>query len=472
MQRFEKHDRPDILVRQPHFRRDWKVSAIRAVRNSEDNRLKKQSFFYGWWVVLSCVFISVWAGGVVYGMSAFFNPIVEEFRWTYLILSLAGSLLAVELGILAPIAGFLTDRFGPRNVIFCSTLLSGTGLLFLSRIHSLLAFYIAFGILSIGLSGFGQVVTTTAVANWFDKKVGRATGFSIAGYGAGGILMPLIVWLIAHCGWRMSLAILGIATCVILLPASLLLRHKPEQYGYLPDGEISDPLETTQNETEGIDSEKIAFSAIHVLRTKTFWLLGFALTIQLMVYNAMIVHIMPYFASTGLPRSRAAVVAMFIPLSSIVGRLSFGWLGDLFDKRYLLVMCFLLESVGLAFLSYAEALWHLVTFILFFGPALGGTGALRSIILREHYGRRTLGSIQGLIAALMTIGAIVGPAYAGWVFDVRGGYQIVWLTFTVAILAGIPSILAIRKTTGRQWEIKNGPGEKVLNGHDFEGANP
>src|SRR4030042_4793662 len=30
MQRFQKPDRPDILVRQPHFRRDWKVSAIRA----------------------------------------------------------------------------------------------------------------------------------------------------------------------------------------------------------------------------------------------------------------------------------------------------------------------------------------------------------------------------------------------------------------------------------------------------------
>jgi cyanate permease len=72
----------------------------------------------------------------------------------------------------------------------------------------------------------------------------------------------------------------------------------------------------------------------------------------------------------------------------------------------------------------------------------------------------------------MTLGAIVGPVYAGWVFDVRGGYQIVWVTFTGAILVAIPSILAIRKTRERQWEIKNGLGEKVLDGHDFEGANP
>jgi MFS family permease len=417
--------------------------------------LKKQSFFYGWWVVLSCVFISLWAGGVVYGMSAFFNPIVEEFRWTYLVVSLAASLLAVELGILAPIAGFLTDRFGPRKVIFCSTLLSGTGLLLLSRINSLLLFYIAFGILSIGLSGFGQVVTTTAVANWFDKKVGRATGFSIAGYGAGGLLMPLIVWLIADYGWRSSLAILGLTTWLILLPASLFLRHKPEQYGYLPDGGISGPVETTRNKTGAIDTGGVGLTAIHALRTKTFWLLGFALTIQLMVYNAMIVHNMPYFASIGMPRSDAALVSMAIPLSSIVGRLSFGWLGDLSDKRYLLVMCLLLEALGLALLSFAEALWQLIAFVAFFGPALGGATALRSIILREHFGRRTLGSIQGLITALMTVGAIVGPAYAGWVFDVRGGYQMVWLTFTGAILTGVPVILAIRKSPGRGRETRS-----------------
>jgi cyanate permease len=56
----------------------------------------------------------------------------------------------------------------------------------------------------------------------------------------------------------------------------------------------------------------------------------------------------------------------------------------------------------------------------------------------------------------MAIGAIVGPTYAGWVFDVRGGYQIVWLTFTGAMLAGIPGILAIKKASERQWEIKNG----------------
>jgi MFS family permease len=418
--------------------------------------LKKQPFFYGWWVVLSCIFISLWAGGLVYGVSAFLNPIVEEFRWTYLAVSLAASLLAVELGILAPIAGFLTDRFGPRKVIFCSTLLSGTGLFSLSRIDSLSVFYIAFGILSIGLSGFGQVVTTTAVANWFDKKIGRATGFAIVGYGAGGILMPLIVWLIAHWGWRMSFAILGVATCLILLPASLLLRHKPEQYGYLPDGEISDPLETTRSETEAMGSGEVTFTAIRALRTKTFWFLGFALTMQLMVFNAMIVHIMPYFASMGLPRSRGALVAMFIPLSSIAGRLGFGWLADLFDRRYLLVLCLLFESIGLALLSQARVMWHLITFLAFFGPALGGAVVLRSIILREHFGRRTLGSVQGLITALMTIGAIVGPAYAGWVFDVRGGYQIVWLTFTGAILAGIPPVLAIRKASERQWEIKNG----------------
>ncbi len=32
MQRFQESDRPDILVRRPHFRRGWKVSAIRELQ--------------------------------------------------------------------------------------------------------------------------------------------------------------------------------------------------------------------------------------------------------------------------------------------------------------------------------------------------------------------------------------------------------------------------------------------------------
>ena len=45
----------------------------------------------------------------------------------------------------------------------------------------------------------------------------------------------------------------------------------------------------------------------------------------------------------------------------------------------------------------------------------------------------------------MTIGGIFGPAFAGWVFDLKGSYQIAWLIFILATLVAMPLILAMRK---------------------------
>jgi MFS family permease len=407
--------------------------------------LRKKPFFYGWWIVISCTIISFWGGGAFYCLTCFVKPIVEEFGWTYLAVSLALSLRSMELGLLAPVTGFLADKFGPRKITFCSTLIAGAGFALLSQTNSLAVFYVAFGILSIGATGFGQVVTMTAVANWFNKKISRATGIVVSGYGAGGILMPLIAWLTTRYGWRETLILLSLATCVILLPISLIVRDKPEEHGYLPDGESPSSPQAWQPEMDSVYSTEVEFTAGQALKTRTFWFIGFTFAIPFMVYGAVAVHVMPCFASLGLPGEKAALVAMFIPLSTIVGRLAFGWLGDILNKKNLFAATLFLQAIGLAFFYAAGTLWQLVVFLVFFGPAYGGTVTLRSAILREYFGRRAFGSIQGLITTVMTVGGIVGPAYAGWVFDTRGSYKMGWLSFIVPMMAGVPVILSIKK---------------------------
>ncbi len=74
---------------------------------------KPPKIFYGWWVVGACFLIFLYMGGaVVFGFTAFFEPITNELGWSYTQISLATSLRGVELGLLAPIAGLLVDRWG------------------------------------------------------------------------------------------------------------------------------------------------------------------------------------------------------------------------------------------------------------------------------------------------------------------------------------------------------------------------
>jgi len=135
------------------------------------------NIFYGWWIILACFLISSYVGGaVVYGFSAFFEPIVEEFGWSHTQVSIAFSLRGLEMGILAPLTGFLVDRFGSRKLTLSGTLIVGFALILLSLTKSLFMFYGAFVLLVLGTSGCTTTVLITAAAHWFRRNAGKAIG--------------------------------------------------------------------------------------------------------------------------------------------------------------------------------------------------------------------------------------------------------------------------------------------------------
>ncbi len=179
--------------------------------NIDDATPVMKKVFYGWWVVLACSLISFYvAGAIFFGFTAFFDPIAEEFAWSYTQISFAVSLRGLEMGIFAPFVGFLVDRFGPRKVLFWGTIMVGIGLISLSFTQSLTMFYGSILLLAFGAGGCTSVVTMTAVVNWFHKKAGIALGVAGSGIGAGGLMVLLIVYLIDLYQWRTTLIILGL----------------------------------------------------------------------------------------------------------------------------------------------------------------------------------------------------------------------------------------------------------------------
>ncbi len=127
--------------------------------------------FYGWWIVLSCFIIGLYVSGIVhFGFTAFFEPLIKEFGWSYTQISFAKSLRGLEMSVFAPLLGFLADRYGSRKLILCGTITVGLGLILLSMTQSLAMFYASFLLLSFGAGGCTAVVLMTAVANWFSKR--------------------------------------------------------------------------------------------------------------------------------------------------------------------------------------------------------------------------------------------------------------------------------------------------------------
>ncbi|MFC1963642.1 MFS transporter [Chloroflexota bacterium] len=404
---------------------------------------KKPRIFYGWWVVLSCSLLTFYTGGAfIYGFTAFFDPIRIHLGCGYAAVSLAVSLRSIETGIGAPIMGFLVDRFGPRKLLFSGVLVAGGGFILLSRVNSLGMFYAAFVMAAAGLSACGLSVVIPAVANWFHRKMGKATGLMTAGAGISGLMVPLVVWLIHTFSWQSALVILGLGMWLVGIPLSMVVRNKPEQYGYLPDNE---PAPTYPASAMGQETTvEVEFTARQALRTRSFWLLSLATGLQFMVISSVITHVMPYFSSLGISKSTAALVTMFIPLSSIVGRIGFGWVGDILDKRHAIAIASALQALGMLFFAYANTTYLIILFIICFGPGYGAPLPLRPALQRDYFGRKAFGAIQGLMLVFSVMGSVIGPTLTGLIYDIRGSYYLPWIAYAIISACAIPIVLAIR----------------------------
>jgi sugar phosphate permease len=412
------------------------------------NREKeRRSVLYGWSIVGTCFFINLYTNGAVqYGFTAFLEPIVREFGWSYAQVSLAASIRGFEMGLLAPVAGLLIYRLGPRWLVFTGTCSIGLGLMLLSRIHTLPMFYGACILTSMGMGLTIGVVPMTVVAQWFRKRVSTATGIAVSGTALGGIIVPLATMLIDIYGWRTAMLVLGIGMWVLPMPLSLLLRNKPERYGCLPDGEIID-TDTSCQSVNPADQQKTKpkIPLGRILTSATFWLITLAFTANLLIIAAVLTHVMPYLGTIGMSRSVASLFASALPICTILGRLGFGWLGDRYDRRRLTACAFALNSLAiLMFGNLASAgPWLILPFIILFGVGHGGIVIMTPVLVGGYFSREMFGAVLGFVMGFMTLGQILGPPFAGWVFDTWGSYQGAWYALAGLAIVGVGIVLAI-----------------------------
>ena len=409
---------------------------------------KRPRIFYGWYIVFACVVITLYTGGVVnFGFTAVFDPLVKEFGWSSAEISFAASLRGLEVGLLSAVVGLLVNKWGPRRLIFGGTILIFFGYLILSRVSSLFMFYAAFALIAVGMSACAGVVLLTAVTHWFSKKAGIATGIVASGFGLGGTLVPVVTALIDTFDWRQAMLIIGIGMLAICLPLSLIVRHRPEAYGYLPDGETG---ETPNKRVDVREAKPEAQMTVwQALKDRAFWHVSLSSMCHSFVVGAVITHIMPYLGSVGIDRAAASLVALVLPLSSIAGRLSSPAFTGKFGNRAIYSSSFILMTTGLLCFGYVNntRILLIIPFVVAFSIGWGFSVISRITLLREHYGRESFAGVIGFNSTIMMIGNVSGAPIAGWVYDKYDSYHWAWVVFGIVTLGGM--ILALTIPTHR-----------------------
>ena len=424
------------------------------MKSQTEIKTKSTRFFYGWWVVAVCFIISLFIHGIIgFGFTSFFEPLGNKFGWSSTQISFAGSIRGLEVGLLSPVIGLLIDRWGTRIFIISGTVLCGLAMLLLSRVTSLTTFYIGFALIALGMSALSPTVTMTTVANWFNRKVGLATGIMHSGVGFSGLMIPIVTLLIDNFELSQAMVILGAFSLAIITPISFAIRDRPEKYGLLPDGIVM-PAENGKKLENPIPETNRDFNLKEAFHTRAYWFLSVAMLFQLLIVNAVTTHMMPYLSSIGVERATASLIASAVPLSSVIGRFGFGWLSDRIDQRYIMASGYAMMSLGLLCFTLAILLNPLFLFLAIplFSIGFGGNATVRASVIRIYFGRKSFGSIHGLVVGLAVIGTITGPPLAGWVFDHFTSYQGIWLAFTfVAIIPLILMLLMSKPTRDKKY---------------------
>ena len=411
--------------------------------------------FYGWWIVAAGFAIQALSGGLLFhGFTIYFLPLQAEFGWSRTLLATVFTMTRFESAILGPAQGWAIDRFGPRIIVLVGVLIFGSGFMVMSRMQSLPMFFFAFLLLAMGSSLGGFLPVTATVANWFSVKRSLAMGIAMSGMGVGGMTVVALAWSITSYGWRPTAVVSGVLVWLIGIPAAMLLRHKPEQYGYLPDGRHQssssqhDGTEPISGGAPAIQKMPLdeSFSAREAMRTSAFWTISVGHAFAVMVVSTVSIHQVPHMVQrVGLSLEAAGAIVAFLLAVTVMGQLGGGYLADRFNKRALLVSCMLGHMLGLLILAYATTVGHLLLFAIFHGLAWGVRGPTQNSIRADYFGRNSFATIMGFSSLVVMVGMTIGPIFAGWLADRQDSYTLPFSILAVTAGFGSVSFLLIRK---------------------------
>ncbi|HEY94858.1 MAG TPA: MFS transporter [Dehalococcoidia bacterium] len=400
---------------------------------------KTQSVFFGWWIVVSgCILQSLHSGLLGQGFTVYFLQLQEDFGWSRTLLSTGFSLSNIVNGILAPFEGWLSDKFGPRRLVLSGMVMLGTGFIFLSSVHSIVSYFLSFALIACGASLGGYLPISVAVLNWFVRKRSLALGIASAGHGLGGLLVLLVAWSVVTNGWRPTAFVSGIAILVIGTLCSLILRQRPEKYGYLPDGDKPVSRKSGEPETQAQKADLDMnlpgaddFTVQEALRTRSYWLIAAGHASAVLTISAVSLHLAPHLVQRmDMSLEAAGSIVSLLLFMSIAGRVVGGILADRMDKRWLLVGSMVSHTIGLLLLANATTMFQIVLFTIFHGVAWGARGLIQNSIRAEYFGRKSIGSILGIASIPVVIAIVVSPIFTAWLADLKGDYH-----FAFSILA-------------------------------------
>jgi MFS family permease len=377
------------------------------------------------WLIVAALFTVTYGVSTPLAAYGVFLPVfAETFSWSRGAISTALSLNLLLGGIAGFGIGALADRHGPRVMLVVTVILAGSAFALVSLVGSLWQLYLLVGVLGgIGMSSF-YLLSTTTVTRWFDEHRGLALALVLVGFNLGYITAgPLSAWLIAAVGWRAAYATLGSVCGLVTMLAALTVRLPGAREIGEPrpsDRRIQPPAGLTLGE---------ALVDMRQWYLNVSWLLLGALSLMVSV------HIVPFAHDQGISLAGASLALTAYGTGSVCGRVASGIVSDRLGTFTTIRLGYALQLAALLVLLGISSRGALLGSLVALGVGFAAADTMLAKAVPDVFGTRALGAILGVLNLGWRCGAAIGPAAAGFLYDLTGSYAIPFGAAPLAVLA-------------------------------------
>ncbi|WP_300458136.1 MFS transporter [Desulfobacula sp.] len=419
-----------------------------SIKSRRLSPLNPSKIYFGWWTILVTGMLSGLGHGFYgLGISIFFKDLSAEFGINRAMTSLAAGIGRLEGGITSPLVGWLSDRYGPKWIIFTGVSIAGTGMILMNFVSTLWEYTLVWGVMiGIGVNIGLTIAVDKALNDWFILKRGLAQGTKFALIGIGSVItLPIVTVLVSTFGWRITCVVWG---CLILVCSPLVLlfvkQHPPEYYGLLPDGKKADTDQPDVLDGENhpafpqkptilhFEKQEINFTFQQAIKTRSYWFIAIAMGMEMFVVGGMNIHMIPFLTDLGIRLGTAGAMMGMMVFFTIPSRFFGGILSDRVGRKnqYLLLAGILfIQTTSLAIILISQKMVPIYLFIGLYGFASGAITPLFIIAIGSYFGRKSFGIIFGSSMVIRAPLSLAAPVFTGWIFDRTGSYNTAFIVF-------------------------------------------
>lgn len=359
------------------------------------------------------------------------------------------TLNSIKFGVGAATAfftGHLVERFGVKRLAILCAVMAGVALAMFANATTLPMLYLVGALL-----GFSALGTATSmkifVSQWFAEGQGVAVGIAFIGLSSAGVVVPWLTTVAVEAyGWRSAVLIMSTGIWLIALP--ILLWGAREHVR--PSARTEDGAAAEESPAEAFRS--IRFSSVLILLLCSNFLIG-------LVDESIATHLFLFLdREVQLGAGIAAIGFSSVMLMSNVGKIGFGWLIQRFSTSGA-AACFFIAAFGVLLTLPVGGVGTIVLLAIVYGPTQGGFLVNIPVLSRQIFGPVAMIRVIAVTTTAFNLGAAVGPAGVGYVFDATGSYRIPFILLSgIAVLAAVLMVLCGRLVRRQELRLEASQG--------------